>query len=112
MTTHPIEGDRGPVLVTVEYSIDPSNREPFLRALVRYGRERRRDGAYRWGVYEDPAHAGRFIETFLTDSWVEHLRLHERVTKADRGLEDSVRRFQVGEGPKTTHLVGAQPRIT
>jgi MFS family permease len=112
VTTHPVEGDRGPVLVTVEYSIDPNNREPFLRALGRYGRERRRDGAYRWEVYEDPAHAGRFIETFLTDSWLEHLRLHERVTKADRRLEDSVLRFQVGERPKTTHLIGAQPRIT
>ncbi len=112
VTTHPVEGDRGPVLVTVEYSIDPNNREPFLRALGRYGRERRRDGAYRWGVFEDPAHAGRFVETFLTDSWLEHLRQHERVTKADRKLEDSVQRFQVGEGPKTTHLIGAQPRIT
>lgn len=109
VTTHPIDGDRGPVLVTVEYSIDPGNREPFLRALGRYGRERRRDGAYRWGVYEDPAHAGRFIETFLTDSWLEHLRQHERVTQADRKLEDSVRRFQVGDGPKTTHLIGVQP---
>lgn len=112
VTAHPIEGDRGPVLVTVEYSIDPNNRDPFLRALGRYAHERRRDGAYRWGVYEDPAHAGRFIETFLTDSWLEHLRLHERVTKADRRLEDAVRRFQVGEGPKTTHLIGAQPGIT
>jgi predicted MFS family arabinose efflux permease len=110
VTTYPIDGDRGPVLVTVEYSIDPSNREPFLRALGRYGHERRRDGAYRWGVYEDPAHPGRFIETFLTDSWLEHLRQHERVTKADRKLEDSVQRFQVGDGPKTTHLIGAQPR--
>jgi len=110
VTTHAVEGDRGPVLVTIEYSIDPNNREPFLRALGRYGRERRRDGAYRWGVYEDPAHAGRFVETFLTDSWLEHLRQHERVTKADRKLEDAVLRFQVGERPKTTHLIGAQPR--
>ncbi|MGA9366609.1 MAG: MFS transporter, partial [Steroidobacteraceae bacterium] len=109
VTTHPIQGDRGPVLVTVEYSINPSNREPFLRALEHYGRERRRDGAYRWGVYEDPAQAGRFVETFLTDSWLEHLRLHERVTKADRKLEDSVLRFQVGGTPKTTHLIGARP---
>lgn len=111
VTTHPVEGDRGPVLVTVEYSIDPNNREPFLRALGRYGRERRRDGAYRWGVFEDPAHAGRFVETFLTDSWLDHLRLHERVTKADRKLEDSVLRFQIGERPKPTHLIAAQPRI-
>jgi len=110
ITSHPIEPDRGPVLVTVEYHIDPKNREPFLHALAASARERRRDGAYSWGIFEDPAHDGRFIETFLTDSWLEHLRQHERVTKADRLLEQVVRRFQIGEGPKTTHWVGAQTR--
>ena len=69
--------------MTIEYHIDPKNREPFLHALGRYARERRRDGAYDWGIYEDPAEEGRFIETFLTDSWLEHLRQHQRVTKAD-----------------------------
>ena len=110
ITSHAIEPDRGPVLVTVEYRIDPKNREPFLHALAASARERRRDGAYDWGIFEDPAQDGRFIETFLTDSWLEHLRQHERVTKADRLLEQVVRRFQIGEGPKTTHWVGAQTR--
>jgi MFS family permease len=110
ITTGAIEPDRGPVLVTVEYHIDPKNREPFLHALARSARERRRDGAYDWGIFEDPAKEGRFIETFLTDSWLDHLRQHQRVTKADRIVEQVVRRFQVGEGPKTTHLVGAQSR--
>jgi MFS family permease len=108
VTSHEIEPDRGPVLVTVEYHIDPKNREAFLRALARSGRERRRDGAYDWGIFEDPAVEGRFIETFLTDSWLEHLRHHERVTKADRIMEQAVRRFQTGGEPKTTHWVGAQ----
>jgi MFS family permease len=110
ITTRAIEPDRGPVLVTVEYHIDPKNREPFLHALARSARERRRDGAYDWGIFEDPAKEGRFIETFLTDSWLDHLRQHQRVTKADRIVEQVVRRFQVGDGPKTTHLIGAQPR--
>jgi predicted MFS family arabinose efflux permease len=110
ITTGAIEPDRGPVLVTVEYHIDPKNREPFLHALARSARERRRDGAYDWGIFEDPAKEGRFIETFLTDSWLDHLRQHQRVTKADRIVEQVVRRFQVGDGPKTTHLIGAQRR--
>ncbi len=108
VTTHEIAADRGPVLVTVEYRIDPKNRKAFLDALDRYSRERRRDGAYDWGIFEDPADEGRFVETFLTDSWLEHLRLHRRVTKGDRIAEQAVRHFQVGEGPKTTHLVSAQ----
>jgi predicted MFS family arabinose efflux permease len=108
VTTHAIEADRGPVLVTVEYRIDPKNRVAFLHALGQNSRERRRDGAYDWGIFEDPAEDGRFIETFLTDSWLEHLRLHRRVTKADRISEQAVRRFQIGDGPKTTHLIGVQ----
>ena len=108
VTTHAIEADRGPVLATVEYRIDPKNRKAFLHAIGQNSLERRRDGAYDWGIFEDPADEGRFIETFLTDSWLEHLRLHRRVTKADRISEQAVRRFQIGEGPKTTHLIGAR----
>jgi hypothetical protein len=108
VTTHAIEADRGPVLVTLEYRIDPKNRLAFLHALGQNSRERRRDGAYDWGIYEDPADEGRFVETFLTDSWLEHLRLHRRVTKADQISEQAVRRFQIGAGPKTTHLISAQ----
>jgi MFS family permease len=108
ITTHAIEPDRGPVLVTIEYRIDPQNRKAFLYALGQNSRQRRRDGAYDWGIFEDPADEGRYIETFMTDSWLEHLRLHRRVTKSDRISEQAVRRFQIGEGPKTTHLISAQ----
>ncbi|MGA2186947.1 MAG: MFS transporter [Steroidobacteraceae bacterium] len=108
--THDIEPDRGPVLVTIEYRIDPRDREPFLRALGRYARERYRDGAYDWGIFEDPAEQGRFIETFMTDSWLDHLRQHRRVTQADRQLEAGVRRYQIGGEPKTTHLIGVHAR--
>jgi hypothetical protein len=110
VTIRAIEPDRGPVLVTIEYHIDSKNREPFLHALGRSARERRRDGAYDWGIFEDPAVDGRFVETFLTDSWLEHLRQHQRVTKADRIMEEAARRFQIGDGPKTTHLVSVQSR--
>jgi hypothetical protein len=64
------------VLVTVEYRIDPADRD----ALARLEHGRRRDGAYAWGVFEDAAQEGRIIETFLIESWMEHLRQHERVT--------------------------------
>ncbi len=108
VTTRAVEPDRGPVLVTVEYQIDPKRRTEFLRALAEYSRARRRDGAYDWGIFEDLAVEGRFIESFRTDSWLEHLRQHQRVTMADRLQETAVRRFQLGAGPKTTHLISAQ----
>jgi hypothetical protein len=46
--THDVESDQGLVLVTVEYRIDPRDREPFLAAIEKLGQERRGDGAYAW----------------------------------------------------------------
>jgi MFS family permease len=108
VTLHEVEEDRGPVLVTIEYQIDPKNRETFLGALGRYAHQRRRDGAYDWRLFEDPAREGRFIETWLSDSWLEHLRQHQRVTNSDRAQEEALRRFQVGDSPKITHWLGVQ----
>ena len=110
VTKEDIEPDRGPVLVLVEYHVAPEHREGFLHAIASYARARRRSGAYDWGVYEDPADVGRFIETFMTDSWIEHLRLHQRVTNTDRISERALRRFQVDGQPKATHLIAARAR--
>jgi MFS family permease/quinol monooxygenase YgiN len=104
-----VEQDRGPVLVTVEYRIDPANRQEFLAALAKVAEERRRDGAYAWGVFEDTAEPGRMVETFLVESWLEHLRQHARVTNADRVSEDAVRRFQVADAPKISHMIAVEP---
>src|SRR3974390_1867802 len=99
--------DSGPVLVTVEYRVDDANREHFLRALAALARERKRDGAYDWGIFEDTAEVGRFLETFLVESWAEHLRQHQRVTKADRLIQKRVRHFLRSE-PVVTHLISAE----
>jgi predicted MFS family arabinose efflux permease len=102
-----VDADRGPVLVTVEYQVKPGDRGPFLEALERLGSERRRDGAFEWEVFEDLSQEGRFLETFKLDSWVEHLRQHERVTHADREEQDLVHQFQQAGTAKVAHLIAA-----
>ena len=105
ITAGQIEQDRGPVLVTVEYRITPQDRDAFLKALNQLASERKRDGAYAWGVFEDTAEVGRFVETFHIPSWLEHLRQHERVTNADRILQSEIWRFQISGAPKVTHFI-------
>jgi MFS family permease len=90
-----IDPNQGPVLVTVEYEVDPKKSEEFLEAVQRFERVRRRDGASRWGVYRDTEHPEHYVETFIVESWAEHLRQHERLTGADRELEESVGRFEL-----------------
>jgi hypothetical protein len=96
-------------MISSSTSLSPQDREAFLLALEKVGSERRRDGAYRWGVYEDTAEQGRFVETFVVASWIEHLRQHERVTNADRLQEEVVLRFHLAGEPKVTHFIAAEP---
>jgi len=96
----------GPVLVTIEYSVIADLESKFLRAIRQYARIRRRDGAYQWGIYRDVEVVNRFVEIFLVHSWAEHLRQHERQTKADHELEQRVYSYVAGE-PKVRHLLYA-----
>ena len=102
------QAEQGPVLVTVEYRIDPQRTAEFALAMLELGRVRRRDGAVDWGLFEDVAEQGRYLETFVVESWAEHLRQHERATVADRQIWERVRSFHLPDGPPTvSHLVYA-----
>ena len=97
----------GPVLVSVEYHIKKDDQIVFQTAMEEVGRERRRDGAYAWGVFEDFTTEGKFVEMFLVESWLELLHQRERVTAADRMLEDHIRCLLV-DSPRITHLIAAR----
>jgi MFS family permease len=101
---YPIEDDQGPILITVEYVIDPKDLKPFLALIHEIGLERKRDGAYAWGVFEDTQISGRIVETFLIQSLLELKHLRTRVTIADRMIEEQARAF-VTQPVKVTYLV-------
>ena len=102
---------RGPVLVTVEYSIPPARTDAFVSAMHDMRRIRRRDGAIFWELFEDVAVPGRWLEVFELETWVEHLRQHGRVTEADRMIQERIRRFHSGSVPPVvSHLIAARGR--
>jgi MFS family permease len=104
-----VEADRGPVLVTVEYVIDPAQAAEFARAMQALRVIRLRDGALRWGLWADTTTPGRYLESFVVESWLEHLRQHERITAADRLQQALAHGFHRGpEPPRVTHYV-AEP---
>jgi hypothetical protein len=46
------------------------------------------------------------IETFVLESWLEHLRQHERVTHTDHATQDQIHGFQLGEDkPVVRHWI-------
>ena len=104
-----VEDDEGPILVTIEYRVDPEDKAPFLAAMQEIGLERKRDGAFAWNVFEDAAALDRVVETFLIQSMLELKHLRARVTEADRAVEQRAHQY-LREPPKVTFLVS--PRRT
>lgn len=96
----------GPILITLEYYIDPTQAAEFRKAMRSLERMRRRDGAIRWGLFQDLSEPSRFLETMLVESWAEHRRQFERVTNADRAIEEQVRAFHMGvEPPRVSQMI-------
>jgi quinol monooxygenase YgiN len=105
-----VEPDRGPVLITVEYRVAPEHGAAFAAAAQQLRRIRRRDGAISWGLFHDAAEPERYVESFVVESWVEHMRQHQRATVADREVTERVRSFHMGpEPPRVSHLIAAEP---
>jgi MFS family permease len=104
--------DDGPVLITVEYEVDAADAERFVPAMEELGRIRRRDGAYRWDLYADLERPGCYLETFVVDSWSEHLRQHGRLTVADLELTKLTKSFHRGERPPAVrHMLWARAAL-
>ncbi|MGH6861762.1 MAG: MFS transporter, partial [Phyllobacterium sp.] len=106
LVAEPVPNDRGPVLILIEYSVEKDHRAAFLHAIDELSRERRRDGAYGWGVTEDSADPQKIVEWFMVESWAEHLRQHKRVSHADADLQGKVLGYHVGpEKPVVRHFL-------
>jgi quinol monooxygenase YgiN len=103
VTATPIDPDAGPVLVTIEYQIDPAQAEAFRTVMQESRRSRLRHGALAWELFRDVNDPGHYTEYFIDESWVEHLRRFDRVTAGDVFLRERRLAFHLGDQP---------PRVT
>lgn len=98
--------EAGPVVVTIEYRVAEPQQAAFVQAMHDVQILRLRDGASRWDLFRDAAQPERFLETFEVVSWAEHLRQHERVTIADRAVQEQALALQQpGTMPVVSHLI-------
>jgi MFS family permease len=99
--------DDGPVLIQLEYRIDPPHQEEFQRAIRAVEPTRRRNGAIDWRVFRDLAEEGRFVERFVIQSWAEYVRLRTRMTIADRHVQSHIEKLQrPGVPVRVSRLIG------
>ena len=106
--TGEIKPDAGPVMVSVEYEIDPGTATDFRHAMNALRTIRYRDGAVFWGLFSDAAKPSRYVEYFMVESWAEHVRQHSRVTDEDAPVLERARRFHIRPTPPVvSHQIAA-----
>ncbi len=105
----PVEHQMGPVMVTVDYRIDPARAADFAAVMRESRANRLQLGALSWGLFHDTSEPGHYIEYYLDESWADHLRRFDRFTAADADLRDRRYAFHVGAGsPKVLRYI-AEP---
>ena len=101
----------GPVRILVDFQIELENYNHFVKAVHKLRNIRLRDGAIRWGIFQDVDDPRHLTETFVVESWIDYLRQNERCTAADQSIHDRVFGFHTGEEPpRITHTIYAKER--
>ncbi|SFU91072.1 MFS transporter [Pseudoduganella namucuonensis] len=89
----------GHVQITVDYRIDPTRAEEFRALMLESRRRRLSQGALAWELLRDAADPAHYIERIVDESWTEHLRRFDRVTRADVSLRDRKFAYHLGPNP-------------
>ncbi|MBI1829518.1 MAG: MFS transporter [Thaumarchaeota archaeon] len=98
--------EEGSVLVEMEFQIDPARSHEFESVMNDVRSVLLRDGAINWELFHDVENPSRYVMMFTSESWTEHLRQHERITKADLAIEQRAISFHIGKDPpRISHLI-------
>ena len=101
-----LDPDQGPVLITIEYNLKPEHRIKFNNYTQALHQMRKRDGAFFWSLFSDVSDPNKVFETFMVESWLEHLRQHERVTQSDKALQEKIHNLTKGmQAPVVSHYI-------
>ena len=83
--------DDNRALVTIEYkNIDPKLSQEFERSIHELGRILKSEGMAYWELFQDPSDISHYIEISIADTWTDHMRQHENVTKNVQDMENRI----------------------
>lgn len=108
-TAVPVAPRTGPVVITIEYVIREEDQLRFLAAMCERRRIRRRDGALNWRLLRDLSDPELWIERYETPTWLDYLRLNNRMTRHDAIVPESLRALQRGpDAPRVRRMIERQ----
>jgi MFS family permease len=90
----------GPVVIELDYDVDPDRARQFYDAMLKLQRARQRNGAFEWSLSRDIGDPALWTERFLCPTWADYLRLRSRFTHADRAIQEVASSFVKANAPQ------------
>ena len=88
----------GPVVIEIEYDVDPDHAREFYDAMRLVQRLRQRNGGFNWTISRDIAAANIWLERYHCPTWGDYLRMRDRYTQADSEAQAAANVFDRSEG--------------
>jgi MFS family permease len=96
----------GPVVVEVEYDVEPDNAREFYDVMMKLQRGRKRIGGFDWSISRDIANPCLWIERYHCPTWGDYLRTRDRYTPAEFDLQEQADSFnRSGHGHRVRRML-------
>ena len=89
----------GPIVIEIEYRVDPAKARLFYAIMQRIQLSRQRNGAYGWSLARDIADPELWTERYHCPTWHDYLRQRNRSTESERTLQARALKFHRGPEP-------------
>jgi MFS family permease len=89
----PLTLKSGPVVIELDYDVDPANAREFYDAMLKVQRTRLRNGGFNWSLSRDIADPALWTERYQCPTWGDYLRMRDRFTQTDVALHEAARAF-------------------
>jgi hypothetical protein len=85
----------GPIVIAIEYRIDPDNARAFYDSMLQLQRVRLRNGSFNWSLSRDIADPAVWTERYQFPTWGDYLRTRDRYTQADLQAQSDADAFMM-----------------
>lgn len=87
----------GPIVVEVQYDVDPDRARDFYGTMMRLQRVRKRLGGFDWSLARDIENPALWTERYHCPTWGDYLRMRDRYSHSDFQIQAEADGFNRGE---------------
>ncbi|MDE8653457.1 MFS transporter [Novosphingobium album (ex Liu et al. 2023)] len=95
----------GPVVIEVEYDVEPEQARDFYGVMMQMRNVRKRIGGFDWSISRDIENPAIWIERYHCPTWGDYLRMRDRYSQADFVVQGHADAYHRGEGRRVRRML-------